>query len=65
MTAQIVGDDENVPSRVVGFDGASATQCSSWNYAQRHIWSTLCHHGPARPRRSRPFPRLGCTPTVP
>ena len=47
VTAEVVRDDKDLPSRIVGFNVGRARQCSLWNCARRHSGSTPCHRAHA------------------
>jgi hypothetical protein len=53
VTTEIVGDDEEIPSRIVSFDVGQQSDVAAFRYAQQGTGSVLCHRAPVAPRRPR------------
>jgi hypothetical protein len=53
VTAEIVSDDEDIPSRIVGFNVGEQSDVALGIARGGRAWSVLCHRVPVRPRRPR------------
>ena len=53
MTTEIVGNDEDIPSRIVSFDVGEQGNVAAFCCVRQHIGSVPCHRAPAVPHRPR------------
>jgi hypothetical protein len=62
VAGQMIGDDGDLPSRVIRLDVPLGERCSRWSCAKRYIWSAPCHRALVVPHPPRFSPALGCNP---
>jgi hypothetical protein len=64
VATEIIGNDEDVPRRIVGFNVLEQSDRAAFRCAKRHIGSTPCHRAPVTLHTPRSSQAHGCNPLV-